>query len=124
VELCPQCGWPHDAPIVESEESVVSCQCGWQGRPRDMLAIAGEVATKHMDLMEKMVQFHMELAKTISPSVARLLLSYRFVDPKKPSVTEFAKLLKTSTNAACAVIFKQLFTPEEGEDAESRREVH
>lgn len=120
MELCPDCGWPHEAPLVESELSVVKCQCGWQGSPHQMLAVAGEIATKHVNLMDKMAQFHLELAKSISPSIARLLIRNGFVDPAKPSIHEFAELLKESTNASCKVIFSKLFTPKEEANAESR----
>lgn len=121
MELCPQCGWPHEAPLIESEVAQVECQCGWQGSPQDMLAVAGEIATQHVELTKRMKQFHMELAKVISPSVARLLLSYKFVDPQRPSVHEFAYLLKDSTNAACRVIFTKLFTPKEEGSATAGR---
>lgn len=124
MELCPQCGWPHDAPRIESESTVIQCGCGWSGHPQQMVAVAGEIATKHVRLIDKMTVFHLELAKSFSPALAQLLIRHEFVDPKKPSVQEFAHLLKDSTNAACRVIFEKLFTEKKDATAEPGREVH
>jgi hypothetical protein len=89
-----------------------------------MVAVAGEIATKHVRLIDKMTVFHLELAKSFSPALAQLLIRHEFVDPKKPSVQEFAHLLKDSTNAACRVIFEKLFTEKKDATAEPGREVH
>jgi hypothetical protein len=121
VELCPTCGWPHEAPLVESESAVIKCPCGWSGPPSELLAIAGKTAVKHVHLISKIQEFHFELAQAISPKLAQLLLKYEFVDPKKPSVSEFAQLLKEGTNALSAVVIKKLMTEQkEASDAEAR----